>query len=140
MLPFTYHEIKRAWQQNLEVSNAETRKNAHRLLLFYAVECGLKAVIMKREHSKRTDECTILSELGHDINGLLKHCCVGDQLQLKSVQMSDIKDPKTSRQVKPKEFNQMWRYGGRTQDTPTDTDIENQLLKIVEWIETELSH
>lgn len=138
MLPFTLREMKRAWRQNLEVSSVETRQNAHRLLLFYAVECGLKAVIMKREKVKRTDGCTILSQLGHDINGLLNHCCAGSQLHLVSVKMEDIKSPATSRPVKPKEFNQMWRYGGKTEGTPADTDIETQLLGIVKWIEKEL--
>ncbi len=138
MLPFTYREIKQAWRQNLEVSNAETRKNTHRLLLFYAVECGLKAVIMKRERLNRTDDCATLSQLGHDLNGLLDYLRAGTLLHLPKVSMSSIENPSTPRQVGAKEFNQMWRYGGKTKDTPTDADIETQLLKVIDWIAKEL--
>lgn len=141
MLPFTYREIERAWRQNLRVSTVETRENPHRLLLFYAVECGLKAVIMKREESTRTDHCSTLSEFGHNINALLDHLRAGKELRLsKEVSMKQIEDPTTPRPVKPKEFNQMWRYGGKTENKPSDTDIEDQLLRIVAWIEAELSH
>jgi hypothetical protein len=52
MIPFTDREIQRAWRTNLEASQVPSRNNAHRLLLFYAVECGLKAIIMKRERRK----------------------------------------------------------------------------------------
>ena len=61
MLPFTRREIEKAWRQNLKVSEVENRENPQRLLLFYAVECGLKAVIMKRENLTRTNACDSLS-------------------------------------------------------------------------------
>jgi len=37
--------MRNAWRQNTAASQAEPRTNVHRSLLFYAVECGLKAVI-----------------------------------------------------------------------------------------------
>jgi hypothetical protein len=141
MLPFTYREIARAWRQNLKVANVENRENPHRLLLFYAVECGLKAVIMKREGLSRTDRNPNISQLGHDINRLLgylkvKRLCLTDSVKMKPIFAN--KKHYENRPVKPQEFNQMWRYGGEAEGIPSNADIENQLLKIVTWIEKEL--
>lgn len=139
MLPFTRREIEKAWRQNLKVSEVENRENPQRLLLFYAVECGLKAVIMKRENLTRTDACDSLSQFGHNINALLDHLRAGEELRLsKEVSMRQIKEPTTQRSVKSKEFNQMWRYGGETENKPSDADVEKQLLEIVKWIKKEL--
>ncbi|BAP57468.1 hypothetical protein THII_3171 [Thioploca ingrica] len=141
MLPFTYREIERAWRQNLKVSIVKTRENPHRLLLFYAVECGLKAVIMKREGLSRTDRNSNISQLGHDINGLLEYLKVRRLRLTGGVKMKTIltgKKHNENRPVEPKELNQMWRYGGEAEGIPSNANIENQLLNLVKWIEKEL--
>ena len=81
----------------------------------------------------------ILSQFGHNINALLDHLRAGEELRLsKEVSMRQIKEPTTQRSVKSKEFNQMWRYGGETENKPSDADVEKQLLEIVKWIKKEL--
>ena len=82
MIPFTDREIQRAWRTNLEASNVKPRNNAHRLLLFYVVECGLKAIIMKRQGKDRTDLCPNLAESRHNINKLLDCLSAGNSLKL----------------------------------------------------------
>lgn len=47
-IPFTNRELVRAWRNSLDVSKSEQRTNPHRLLLFYAIECGLKAAYLKQ--------------------------------------------------------------------------------------------
>lgn len=57
--------MAKAWLANLsayENSQKTSRTNAHRLLLFYAVECGLKTILMKRKGHKRSDSCTEIAE------------------------------------------------------------------------------
>lgn len=55
----------------------------------------------------------------------------GKELRLpKEVSMKQIEDPTTPRSVEPKDFNQMWRYGGKTENKSSDADIKEQLLKI----------
>jgi hypothetical protein len=86
-IPFTDREIEKAWRENKSVyitSAKEQRKNSHRLLLFYAVECGLKAILMRREGKKRTDLCTNIYEFQHDINKLLDYLRVGGHVRLPS--------------------------------------------------------
>lgn len=56
MIQFTRREIEKAWRENLLASSSKTpRTNPHRLLLFYAVECGLKAILMRRRQRDCTD-------------------------------------------------------------------------------------
>jgi hypothetical protein len=119
------------------------------LLLVYAVECGLKAVIMKREKLTRTDQPrkkgNSIDDFGHDINRLLDELHVGTEIRLKPVKIEPIKPLFQSkgkketqeRTVSPEKFNQMWRYGGQSVDISGE-EIENQLLEIVEWIKEEI--
>lgn len=141
-IPFTYREMKKAWRDNLLASYNTQRTNAHRLLLFYAVECGLKAVLMKRRKITRSDLCAEITEYQHDINKLLIYLSAKTDLRLpEQISMKPIKTQNgyDERKFTPGDINQMWRYGGslRSADV-TDQDIENKLLEIVEWIEGEL--
>ncbi|HID99895.1 MAG TPA: hypothetical protein EYP59_06360 [Thiotrichaceae bacterium] len=142
-IPFTAREMKRAWDQNLHAISQvkeQYRTNAHRLLLFYAVECGLKVLIMKDKKQSRTDGLNP-DILTHDINKLLKELRAKGDLILNRTQMEPIKKSdrksKDTRTVEPKYFNQMWRYGGKSNGL-SDKEIEEKLFKIVEWIKLEL--
>ncbi|MEN8217666.1 MAG: hypothetical protein ABFS56_15110 [Pseudomonadota bacterium] len=140
--PFTDREIKRAWDQNLRAISQvkeQSRTNAHRLLLFYAVECGLKVLILKDKRQSRTDGLSS-DILTHDINKLLKELGAKGDIVLSRTQMEPIKKngkkSKDTRTVEPKDFNQMWR--GKSNGGLSDKEIEEKLLKIVEWIKLEL--
>ena len=51
MIVFTLREFKRAWRDaSSAYDNCTKKTNAHRLLLFYAVETGLKAVVLRRNN------------------------------------------------------------------------------------------
>lgn len=147
---FTDREMKRAWQSNLTASTQLVRSNAHRLLLFYAVECGLKAVLMRRRSATCTNHCKEIREVQHDINKLLDVLKAGQKLKLPShLSMASINDrgSKRERKLDSSKVNQMWRYGGRVADTLdgsgnlvslTDEDLEKHLIRISEWIKGEL--
>ncbi|BDA67223.1 hypothetical protein CAL7716_013890 [Calothrix sp. PCC 7716] len=81
-IPFTDREMERAWLDNLLASYNSQRTNAHRLLLFYAVECGLKFVLMRRRKIKRSDLCAEIAEYQHDINMLLRYLSSNTNLRL----------------------------------------------------------
>jgi hypothetical protein len=143
-IPFTDREIERAWRENKFVymaSAKESRKNAHRLLLFYAVECGLKAMLMRRQRKKRTDLCANIYESQHDINKLLDYLgAKGDiklppQLSMEKLRSNSGYD---ERKFSTGELNQMWRYGGCCFTGATDEELETKLLEIVAWIQGEL--
>lgn len=52
-LPFTLREMQTGWRKNFQAYKKASPPihNAHRLLLFYAIECGLKSILMKRENA-----------------------------------------------------------------------------------------
>ncbi len=134
--------MARAWRVNLSASERTGRNNALRLLLFYAVECGLKAVIMKRCSAKRTDSCPEIGTAQHNINKLLDVVSVNGQLRLPHrIQMCDLVGSGNSserRELNAGQINQMWRYGGQSASAETDDILEEKLLQISEWIKREL--
>ncbi|MCI5147403.1 MAG: hypothetical protein D3923_18200, partial [Candidatus Electrothrix sp. AR3] len=105
MIPFTDREMERAWRENLSASNRSVRTNALRLLLFYAVECGLKAIIMRRygRRNCRTDYCPEIGTAQHDINKLLDTLNVNVQLRLPhKIRMRNLS---ASRKSKEKQYD-----------------------------------
>jgi len=83
-VPFTDRELVRAWRELSVVAMpalGSSRKNPHRLLLFYAVECGLKAVWLKRQNRALFDREDI-DRTGHNLRQLLKELKVGSNLAL----------------------------------------------------------
>ena len=149
-IPFTDREMERAWRNNLSAyhnSPQIPRTNAHRLLLFYAVECGLKVILMKRKRKKRTDDCAEISECQHNINKLLDCLGAGGSLNLPEIfiqEISDTRNNKKPRKLNSGQINQMWRYGGQVVSIvtepkkATDKDIETRLVTILKWIEREI--
>jgi hypothetical protein len=147
---FTDREMQRAWQSNLKASIQDTRSNSHRLLLFYAVECGLKAVLMKRGSVTCTRYCKEINKCQHDINKLLDALGAGQKLKLPSrFNMNSINErgSKQERKLDPGKINQMWRYGGKVIDaidesgnsvSLTDEHLEERLTEISRWIQREL--
>jgi len=143
-IPFTDREMQRAWRINLQASNQTSRTNAHRLLLFYAIECGLKAILMKRQSVNCSSDCREIGEAQHNINKLLDALSAGKSLKLPSqfhIDPINIKGLKQERKIDPGTINQMWRYGGTMVDKNlTDQDLETHLTKISDWIQKELDH
>lgn len=141
-IPFTDRELTRAWRELSVVATppaASDRQNPHRLLLFYAVECGLKAVWLKRQ-SRSLFEGADIHRMGHDLQQVLKDLKVGSSLSLpESFQLPAASQGTTTlpRNAKFGDVHQAWRYGGRCQ-APTDQDCEQQLLKVLNWIRGEL--
>lgn len=146
VIPFTDRELQRAWLVNLQASKNEKRNNAHRLLLFYAIECGLKAVLMKRRSANCTEDCQEIGTVQHDINKLLDILSADQSLRLpRQFKMSSIriKGKERERTLEPGKINQMWRYGGVLPESSnsadaTDSKLENQLERISRWVEGEL--
>lgn len=140
MITFTIREMKNAWRENRKAGSVDDKNNANRLLLFYAVECGLKALILKRKSLELTCDSTEISEAGHNINKLLDHLRAGYALKLKpDLSLKPIKKDNNQheRNCTIAELNQIWRYGGRCSNIP-DHDLQNGLEKINRWIGEQL--
>lgn len=141
-IPFTDRELRNAWRELSAIampSAATTRKNTHRLLLFYAVECGLKAVWLKRQSRNLFDRDDI-EKTGHNLRQVLKELKVGaelslpDNLQLAPVTRNGTQEPRNG---DISILHQAWRYGGNC-TAPTDNVCEQQLEQVLKWIQGEL--
>ncbi len=152
---FSDREMRRAWRQNLQAYEKadntvpKVRTNAHRLLLFYSVECGLKAVLMRDDKVDCTDVCEKVIQCGHDLNKLLDALRAGHDLKIsRRIVIKASHSSRLDRILKSGEINQMWRYGGEATHSQngqgdlvdlSDEDLEKQLLKISGWIREVLS-
>ncbi|BBJ59300.1 MULTISPECIES: hypothetical protein [Enterobacter] len=141
-LPFTKQELTRAWRDATAVSNVEPRQNPHRLLLFYAVECGLKAVFLTQRKLDIIDEENA-GILSHDLNRIADLVFLPKNQQLpEGVSMKNciINRTSTPRNCHVSQLNQVWRYGGKLTGPGAITDLvlEQKLLQINDWIDKEL--
>ena len=141
-LPFTKQELTRAWRDATAVSDAEPRQNPHRLLLFYAVECGLKAVFLTQRNLDIIDEENA-ELLSHDLNKIANLVLLPKaQLLPEGVSMKNcnINRASTPRNCHVSQLNQVWRYGGKLTGPGAITDqiLEEILLRINAGINKEL--
>jgi hypothetical protein len=140
MIPFTRRELHNAWRSAKAASIVQPRTNPHRLLLFYAAECGLKAVYLKQQQADIIDG-DIADKLKHDLNKIMDLLRMGkDYLLPISLSLPAIKQKDGTERQRPCDagtLNQVWRYGGSLKN-PSDAAIEQQLEKINLWIAEEL--
>lgn len=137
-IPFTDQELKRAWRELSAVATSAPaceRRNSHRLLLFYAVECGLKAVWLKRRNCTLFEGADI-HRMGHDLQQVIKDLRVASKLPLPrefQLPAAHQGSRSVSRNGKFGDVHQAWRYGGQCQ-APTDQDCEKKLMEVLTWI------
>lgn len=141
-IPFTDRELKRAWRELSAIATpaaGNARHNPHRLLLFYAVECGLKVVWLKRQNRSLFDREDI-DKTGHNLRQVLKELKVGVELSLPENLMLHPITQNGAQRPRAGDISilhQAWRYGGKCA-TPNDNDCEHQLEQVLNWIQGEL--
>ena len=108
--------------------------NSRRLLLFYSAECGLKSCILskigKNTYLELDAYCKANNKgsCGHDIKNMLR---MADIQHLDSLQTIRLYG---GREIKSKQFNELWRYGAKVADEKECEEAEETLRKIVEWL------
>ena len=136
MLHAKSHELKQVFLLHLSVCRSCTGvlKNSHRLLLFYAIECGLKILLLKKIKGNTTEDFVnhkklgeLSGKYGHNIKYMLKYLGYG-QFSLPDLPCQN------GQKAPPTEYNQVWRYGIESDNTVQDK-IEKELLKIAAWLE-----
>jgi len=146
MIPFSRQELVRACRGAYNASQVTPRTNAHRLLLFYAAECGLKAIWLRQQnmdilYESITDRLSGRPVL-HDINKMLDLLRLGKERQLPGeIELPDLKATRgviLKRKHTSAELNQAWRYGGNLCAPHDDKIFENALEALNNWIAKEL--
>jgi hypothetical protein len=107
--------------------------------MFYAIECGLKAVHLRRLNRDVIDE-DIAREHSHDLNGLLTTVKAGKEFFLPAnytLPPVRLNGSEKARNFSVGSLNQVWRYGGALGDG-INVELQNSLEKIDEWIAKEI--
>lgn len=140
MINVSRREFEKGWARAKSVYDGVAagvqRNNAHRLMLFYAVENGLKALIMRLERIR--DGEADFSDEQHNLNKLLDRVKATTALRLgREVRIrNDLS--RSQRSCCVGDINQMWRYGC-VADQPDDYQLEDKLKNIALWIEEQLA-
>jgi len=136
----TRRELQRAYRSHYMAYNMIDKdrcKLTCLLTLFYAVECGLKAVWLKRNNKNETASCeTQFDEFRHNINAILSQLRVHRELHLPNKSTVVSPGSQSIRDVGSGQLNQAWRYGCQLND---DDLFEVRLKEIIVWIRSELS-
>ncbi len=140
-MEITSREMRKGYETSQQAGSVDTPNNAHRLLKFYAVECGLKCVWMKR-NSRHIFDKEAINNKGHDLRPLMKELYIAANLYLPSnIKYDSIKKngKDLQRQGSIELLHQGWRYGAKL-ESHNDSDLEQKLDKIISWIEKELKY
>lgn len=129
-------ELKKAFYNHFSSykSFSEQQIFPKRLSLFYAVECGLKVLLIEKINGRSTKDLqqhqvynTVVQGVrGHDIQYLAK------QVNYPPITLQPIKCA-TGDFAHPQMYNQVWRYNIKA-DEPSQIIIEKQLEDIANWI------
>lgn len=112
--------------------------NAKMLLFIYAVECGIKALLLKRKNIKDTfkiPEDQRSGSLTHDLRGLLAKLHSPHRLPENFQFLTRSKIPET---VPLTDLHQALRYGGTFINSKEKSKLEGKLQKIDSWLQEEL--
>lgn len=142
MIPATRKELEKAFRKHLHTFrtvNEQHRNISYKLLLFYAVECGLKVLILKEILGKTTDDIRNHGILGPKLRGAGGHNlkCFLQYLQIHSYKLQNLKC-KNGMEASVEKYNQVWRYGIQIDDPDIENEVVRELQKIAEWIERKL--
>jgi hypothetical protein len=125
---------RRAHELNLSATR-ERDKDADTaaLLLFYAAECGLKAIHMQRHNLKTTSDARgsvdCAEDYGHRIDKLINDLRIPKSIVSGAPSIMLVR---TGDSAKVKHLHEAWRYGEKIKATET---IFEWLSSIVKWVD-----
>ena len=124
-------ELRRAFNIHRSLANP-LDSNSHYLILFYAIECGLKYAYLRENRFSSTDQDREKFEkYRHDITGWLAELRIPRQrLSLRN----NFHYKQRNGQSPIKEIHEAWRYGILINEDDED-EIVSTLKKLESWIE-----
>ncbi len=137
-IPMTRRELEKARRNAHLAAISDARTNAHRLLLFYSIECGLKALYLKNNKKEVLDKMLIDKlDVGHNINKMLDALHAEKRLHLpNNLSIKNISNGRNlvGRNCDNGQINQVWRYGAEFTAPDDDLALEKKLETISNWI------
>jgi len=156
-IPTDYRKLQNAFRQHkLAVEKAgeveEKDRAPYNLLLFYAVECGLKSIYLKRNGSPKKGtkpDSTPIEEIGHDLILLAKKLGLAKRLAKKpdlnhqkteetELTFRSLRQGEISGPWGIKKIHEAWRYGVKI-DYDDEQEIIKRLKELCIYIQTQLA-
>ncbi len=135
MIHVTLREIEEAFRkhkQHRDLSSSLTMTD--KMVLFYAVECGLKWLYMRKHRLKRTDQADStgksVTDFGHNLNSLLEKN--GFSYTIPKITAKD------STQIEADSLHQAWRYG-KSIEEEKEKDCLKKLNRIFNELKNKLN-
>lgn len=138
MIAVSRRELKSAFGTHYSIyqtiDTSKGKSNSRRLILFYAIECGLKALLLDEVKGHNTSVFFNHARYKEKLNGKKGHNIqyILQELRYGPVQLPSI-ECKRGEKAKPEEYNQVWRYGINAQEEE-QAKIEHELQKVATWI------
>ena len=136
MLNFQDRELRSAFDKFSKISQLRSRpvQINNKLLLYaiYAVECGLKYLLLRKYRKTRTRNLPEDCELNHDLNSLLKTVEIGRR----NFRIGPYKRKlEKNESISSERLHELYRYGGQL-----DNDSEEKLLRDLSEIFEQINH
>ncbi len=129
----SYRHLKQEYKRNSSGSNAGL------LLFIYAIESGVKALLLKRKNiidTFKLQKNEENSSLTHDLRLLLANLHSPHRIPENFQFLTRSTKPETVSQI---DIHQALRYGGTFYDPDEKNRLESKLGKIDSWLQEELS-
>lgn len=104
-----------------------------RLLLFYAVECGLKTLILQMHKADRYIDLAEDLQVGHDIRRGLAAVYAPAHLTVRTTRTRHGRNPQEL--VSPRELHEAFRYGIQLEN---EVEVTSDLEAIMDWLRERL--
>ncbi|MBF0538641.1 MAG: hypothetical protein HQL03_10360 [Nitrospirae bacterium] len=126
------YDFKKAFEEHyiLYLDN-ESKNDSLKMVLFYAVECGLKAAII-RERGDTIDVLDEMKRIGHKLNMLVQKLKIAENYRFPE----NIYDNKNHPIVHHK-VHEAWRYGRDIAEKDNQT-FEDKLNKLASFLSEKL--
>lgn len=104
-------DLERSFRDHADAADRISGVQAH-LLLFYAVECGLKGAALRRIKGQSTRDLPAqAADAGHDLRKLAKHLKIPPALTVDSAYPDCERQAADKPKVGLKQWHEAWRYG-----------------------------
>ncbi|NEQ88741.1 MAG: hypothetical protein F6K26_55265 [Moorea sp. SIO2I5] len=142
-IPADVSELKQAFHQHLKAHRSITGLSSY-LLLFYAAECGLKSIYLRRNYLQTTEDFQDrIKKYGHNLDSWCKELdipasqlTVKTQTKNKSTPSFHLACDGSIRNIGA--AHQVWRYG-ITIKKEDEEDLIDWLHQLCNWIKENIS-
>jgi hypothetical protein len=136
MIPAGFSELKKAFNKHSSVASLNTGPS-YFLLLFYAVECGVKSIYLTRNRLRTTEDISDLNLRGsHDLAAWAKELRL--PANLTDGIPREIRLDRDGNNYQIGEAHQAWRYG-IVLEAENEQSVIEWLKKIEAWIKENIN-